>query len=171
MVTHLHFDHYAGVSVEKGGAWEPTFPNAVHLIPLRDWNMPDVADARAKGDRDVTTTLGVIEKAGLVRLVEGRVGITRGVYVEPFPGESPGHQILTVASGQKRCYCIGDLYHTVEEAVEPGLVATWTDRDTLVASKVRFASRASRERALVLSGHMDPGRVSVIAGTPRWKAV
>ena len=169
VVTHLHFDHYAGVSVEKGGSWEPTFPSARHLIPLEDWNMPDIADARKKGDKDVATTLGVIERAGLVRLVKGRVEICRGVTVEPFPGESPGHQILSVASGGKHCYCIGDLYHTVEEAVDPGFVATWTDRETLVASKKRFASRASRERALVLAGHIGPGMVSVVSGKTLWE--
>lgn len=168
VVTHLHFDHFAGVSVKGPGGWRPAFPRARHIIPRRDWEMPDIAGARDKGDKDVAGTLGAVEKAGLVDLVDGRVDVAPGVAVEPFPGETPGHQVLHVSAAGSHCYCIGDLYHVKEEAVHPELAAVWTDRGSLLESKARFASAASREGAVVLSGHIPPGAVSLAGGKVRW---
>ncbi|HKT22224.1 MAG TPA: MBL fold metallo-hydrolase [Nitrososphaerales archaeon] len=169
VVTHLHFDHFAGVTREVDGHRVPSFPGARHLIPAADWNMPDIADGRRKGDRDLASTLGVLEKAGLVDLVSSRVRIAPGLATEPYPGESPGHQVVSVSSGGSRCYCIGDLFHVAPEVDHPELMAVWVDREALRASKAKFAARASKERALVLGGHMRPGWITESRGAHRWK--
>lgn len=169
VVTHLHFDHFAGVTAGKGGRWAAVYPKARHIIPKRDWDMPDIAEGRKKGDKDIEGTLEVIEKAGLVDLVDGRVQVAHGLAVEPYPGESPGHQVLALSAGGSRVYCIGDLFHIVQEVEHPGLAAVWTDRKTLAASQRRFASTASNEGALVLSGHMQPGFISLSRGRRSWR--
>jgi len=168
VVTHLHFDHFAGVTRSHGGRWVPSFPNATHIIPRRDWEMPDIAEARKKGDRDVADTLGVLEQSGLLTFHDGPKDMGDGISIIPFPGESPGHQIVAVESGGRRCYCVGDLYHMKEEVEHPELAAIWADGPALLRSRNSFAERAAKESALVAPGHMSPGRISLKGGAAVW---
>jgi glyoxylase-like metal-dependent hydrolase (beta-lactamase superfamily II) len=171
VVTHLHFDHYAGVTREAGGRWEPSFPRARHIVPAKDWDMPDIAEAREKGDPEFEGTLGVLYKRNLVDLVDGPVEVAPGVTALPYPGETPGHQVVAVSAGEGRCYCVGDLFHVPEEVDHPELVASWADRGALLSSKERFVAAASREGALVLGGHMGPGKIAAVGGRPKWTPV
>lgn len=168
VVTHLHFDHFDGVTLPASSGPALAFPRADVLVPRLDWEMQDIAESRSKGDRDVLDTLGVVERAGLLRLLDGERELAPGVTLEPFPGESPGHQIAAVRSGGEACYLVGDLYHIKEEVEHPELAATWTDRGPLVSSRNRFAARASEEAALVLPGHMEPGRIRIDGGAASW---
>ena len=171
VVTHLHYDHFAGLTRKLGGKTVPAFPNAMHIVPKRDWDMPEIADARTKGDKDLAETLGVVDEAGLLSLLDGPMDLGGGVTVSPSPGESPGHQIVGVMSKGATCYCVGDLYHMKEEVEHPGLAATWADAEVLARSRNAFAERASKESALVLPGHMCPGRITFKGDTPIWSEV
>ncbi|MDG6910652.1 MAG: MBL fold metallo-hydrolase [Nitrososphaerota archaeon] len=155
MITHLHYDHYAGVTGRSG----LTFPRAEHIVPAKDWEMPDIAEARSRGDRDIAETLGEVEAAGRLELLDGALRLGGGISVEPFPGESPGHQVVGVRSKGDSCYCVGDLYHMVAEVEHPELSASWTDAKAILASRMEFAERAAAEGALVLPAHMRAGRV------------
>jgi glyoxylase-like metal-dependent hydrolase (beta-lactamase superfamily II) len=166
VITHLHFDHYAGVTTNGDLA----FSTAEYYIPKRDWEMPEIAEARRKGDRDVTETLGAVEEAGRLRLLGKALALGGGVNVEPFPGESPGHQVVRVGSKGKVAYCVGDLYHLVAEVEHPELAAGWTDAKVLLASRKRFSRRAAAENALVLPGHLPPGAISFRGSAPVWTA-
>jgi glyoxylase-like metal-dependent hydrolase (beta-lactamase superfamily II) len=168
VITHLHYDHFAGLTHLEGGKPVPSFPNARHTIPRKDWEMSDIAEGRKRGDKDLMDTLGVVEKAGLLELLDGKKDVGMGTTVLPSPGESPGHQIVRIESGGEVCYCVGDLYHMKEEVEHPELAASWADPSILVRSRNDFAERASKESALVLPGHMRPGRVALEAGRPRW---
>jgi len=171
VVTHLHYDHFAGLTREIDGKTVPSFPKATHIIPKRDWEMAEIADARRKGDRDLAETLGVVEEAGLLSFLDGPLDLGEGVTISPSPGESPGHQIVGITSMGAACYCVGDLYHLREEVEHPGLSATWADPEVLVRSRNAFAERASKESALVLPGHMRPGRITIGGGGPVWSEV
>lgn len=168
VVTHLHDDHFAGVTKRSGEGWTPSFPSAIHLIPKRDWQMPEIVEARNRPDSLLQETVGVIEEAGLIQFVDGSRELASGISLQPSPGESPGHQIVSLSSGRKRCYCVGDLYHVREEVEHPELAGTWTDSMVLLAIREEFAKRASFEEALILSGHMEPGTISLEGGRPRW---
>jgi glyoxylase-like metal-dependent hydrolase (beta-lactamase superfamily II) len=164
VITHLHYDHFAGVTNDSGLA----FPRAVCFIPRSDWEMPDIAQGREKGDPDITTTLAVAEKAGKLELLEDALKLGGGVSVEPFPGESPGHQVVGVKSKESSCYCVGDLYHLVAEVEHPELSASWTDAKVLLSSRRKFSRRAAAEEALVLPGHLPAGRITFRNDRPTW---
>jgi len=168
VVTHLHYDHFAGLTRKEGGDTVPSFPKATYIVPKRDWEMPEIAEARKKGDRDVADTLGVVEGRGLLSLLDGEEEMGGGIKILPFPGESPGHQIVGIRSKGAACFCVGDLYHLKEEAEHPELVASWADAKALVKSRNSFAELASRESALVVPGHMRPGRIMIRGNTPIW---
>jgi glyoxylase-like metal-dependent hydrolase (beta-lactamase superfamily II) len=171
VVTHLHYDHFAGLTHKVGEENVPSFPKATHIIPKRDWDMAEILEARKKGDKDLVETLGVVEKAGLLSCLDGPMDLGGGVTISPSPGESPGHQIVGVTSRGEACYCVGDLYHLKEEVEHPELAATWADAEVLARSRKAFAGRAARESAVVLPGHMRPGRISIKGGAPVWSEV
>ena len=171
IVTHLHYDHFAGLTHKLDGKTVPAFPNATHFVPKRDWDMAEIADARKKGDKDLAETLGVVGEAGLLSFLDGPMDLEGGVSISPSPGESPGHQIVGVMSKGASCYCVGDLYHMKEEVQHPGLAATWADAEVLARSRNDFAERASKESALVLPGHMRPGKITINGDLPIWSEV
>ena len=168
VVTHLHFDHYAGTTRMSGGAPVPTFPKADCLIPKKDWEMDSIADARKAKDPDVAETLVALEDAGKLALLDGPRELGGGVAVEPYPGESPGHQVVGVRSQGRSCYCVGDLFHFREEVEHPELVASWNEPSQTQESRRRFFRRASDEGAVVIPGHMLPGRISMKGGRASW---
>ena len=88
--------------------------------------------------------------------------------VEPYPGESPGHQVVGVRSSSGSCYFVGDLYHVVEEVEHPELAAGWADAPALVASRRKFSESAAAEGALVLPGHLPAGRIAFRGPAPAW---
>lgn len=168
VVTHLHYDHYAGLTKGKAGAPELAFPSARCIVPAKDWSTPEMVGARERRDADVAETLGAVEGAGKLELSDGPLDLGDGVTVEPFPGESPGHQVVCLKSGGDSCYFVGDLYHLVEEVEHPELAASWADGPALLASRRAFAERAAAEGALVLPGHLPAGRIELKGGAPSW---
>src|SRR5215469_9783356 len=36
-ITHAHFDHFNGTTIEREGHFEPTFPNARYYVGRQDW--------------------------------------------------------------------------------------------------------------------------------------
>ena len=171
VVTHLHYDHFAGLTSKGAEGAVPSFPNATHIIPKLDWEMAEIVEARKKGDKEVAETLGVIENAGLLSCLDGTLDLGNGVAISPSPGESPGHQVVGITSRGAACYCVGDLYHLREEVEHPWLAATWADSAVLKRSRETFAERASKESALVIPGHMRPGRITISGDAPIWSEV
>ncbi|MDG6988426.1 MAG: MBL fold metallo-hydrolase [Nitrososphaerota archaeon] len=171
VVTHLHFDHFAGATRGAGGNAVPTFPKADCIIPEKDWRMSSIAEAREVRDPDVVDTLVAVQQAGRLSLLDGAKDLGGGVSVEPFPGESPGHQVVAVKSKGMSCYCVGDLIHLEEEVEHPELVASWNEPREMESSRARFYRLASAEDAVVMPGHMRPGKVSVKGGRASWRTL
>ncbi len=134
VTTHAHFDHYVGLTIERDGGYVPRFPNARHLIGRADrtnsrYGHPPDAEFVGRAE--------VLERLGLLDLVDGDREIVPGVTMLHAPGESPGHAVVHVASREEHFYALGDLMHHPCEA---------THRDWVLANRDQAAMRASRDR-------------------------
>lgn len=176
VITHRHFDHYAGVTRSAAGrGYVPSFPKARHLLGKADWESTDTLrrDAARFGavlmdpEEDVRS-LGVVRRAGLLDLVEAGREITPEVQVLRAPGETPGHQIVRVHSAGQTLYCVGDLYHHWIEVEHPEWMAPWADPEMNVRSRRAVAEVASSEGATVVAGHMPVGRIEWTFSGFRW---
>ncbi|HLG77843.1 MAG TPA: MBL fold metallo-hydrolase [Ktedonobacteraceae bacterium] len=168
VITHLHFDHYSGTTIERDGHYVPAFPNARYFVGRADWEDPDIQEALKVPDSLESRTLGVLRTAGVLELVEGDVDLLPAVRILAAPGESPGHQIVRVHSeGQTLC-CLGDLYHDPIEIEHPAWMASWANVDMTLASRQRLVEAALAENALLLPAHMPPGRLERTAEGTRW---
>jgi glyoxylase-like metal-dependent hydrolase (beta-lactamase superfamily II) len=169
LITHAHFDHYAGVTRELDGQFVPSFPNARCFLGKADWDYPETQEALRDPASEDSRTFGVLQQAGLLELVEGDREITPSVKLIAAPGESPGHQIVRISSQGQVLYCLGDLYHHPLEVEHPSWMSAWDDVTTNVASRSALVEAALAENALLIATHISGiGRLERTATGARW---
>jgi len=170
VITHMHFDHYSGVVRDAGGAPALAFPRARHYVGRADWEarralLADPGSLEAR-------TLGAIERAGLLELVDGERDLGGGVSVLPAAGETPGHQIVRLRAGGQSLYCLGDLYHHPIEIERPEWLVSWADPAATRASRARLVAAALADDALLSAGHIAGfGRLRRAGAGVRWDAI
>jgi glyoxylase-like metal-dependent hydrolase (beta-lactamase superfamily II) len=165
-ITHAHADHYAGLVVERDGRLEPHFPQARHLLGRADW---EHFHARSAPDSDFAQRLGLIERLGLLDLVEGEREIVPGLTMLPAPGESPGHYVVRLRSAGESFYYLGDLFHHACEFVH----LDWAPpgRDPAIRTvRERLLPRIADDDALVVTAHERfPGWGRVMASADGYR--
>ena len=169
LITHAHADHFAGVTVERGGRDSVRFPNARHFIGRWDWEQ---SPARQDPASDLTVRLGMIDRAGLLDLVDGERVVAPGVTMIPAPGETPGHCVVHVRTGRDSFYYVGDLFHHPCEVEHPDWIPAGRDLAASRASRNRVYTDAAAARAAVVFSHdRFPawGRVVSASGEFRWE--
>lgn len=155
ILTHLHFDHYGGLTTLAADGWRPAFPNARHYVGRGDWP-PDPTRLGPLVERSVAE----IERCGLlVRTgADGASGtdieMGDGLSIVPAPGESPGHQLARAQLGDDVVYVVGDLFHHSLEFRGSGMDVRWVDAGKMAASKRMLAERAADEGARVYISHI-----------------
>jgi glyoxylase-like metal-dependent hydrolase (beta-lactamase superfamily II) len=167
VITHPHGDHYAGVVVEREGGFAPRFPNARHVMGRSDWE--GNAD-RAEPGTDLVR-LEVIDRLGLLELVDEARQIVPGVTLLPAPGESPGHIVVRVESREDVLYLLGDVVHHACEVEQIAWGPPHADLETLMATRRRLFAEAARRGALVINAHelFPPwGRIVAVDDGYRW---
>jgi glyoxylase-like metal-dependent hydrolase (beta-lactamase superfamily II) len=172
VITHAHFDHYAGATQERDGRYIPTFPHARCFLGKADWDYAETQEALRDPNSADSRTFGVLQQAGLLELVKGNREITTGVNLIATPGESPGHQIVRISSQGQTFYCLGDLYHHPAEIEHPSWMSVWDDAPTNIASRAAFAEMALAENALLVAAHIPGiGRLERTTTGVRWVEV
>ncbi|HVB20888.1 MAG TPA: MBL fold metallo-hydrolase [Ktedonobacteraceae bacterium] len=172
IITHAHFDHYAGITWARNGQYVPTFPRARCFLGKADWEYPETQEALRDPNSADSHTFGVVQQAGLLELVEGDRNLTASVKIIAAPGESPGHQIVRISSQGQILYCLGDLYHSPLEVEHPAWMAEWDDASTNLASRVALAKAALAENALLIATHIPGvGRLETTATGARWASI
>jgi glyoxylase-like metal-dependent hydrolase (beta-lactamase superfamily II) len=164
IITHRHFDHVNGLTRRaESGDYVPVFPNARHYLGAGDWQPVEF-------DKVQNDTLLVIEKYGLLQLVEGPIDLGGGLEILPAPGESPGHQVAHLTAGGTEAYIAGDLYHHRLEFDEPGRNVSWAEPARMQASKAAIGERAAASGAEVYFAHIEgPCRVERGGEGLRWR--
>lgn len=150
IVTHAHFDHYVGTTIERGGRLAPRFPHARHLIGRADRATSRYDNAP---DPELESRMEALERHGLLDLVDGDRAVAPGVAMIHAPGESPGHSIVHVASDGAHFYAVGDLLHHPCEVEHLDWVLAGRDRAAMRASRDRLLTAAVPERATLVFSH------------------
>lgn len=171
IVTHAHFDHYAGTTMERDGGYVPRFHNARVFLGRADWDHPETQDALRDPDSLDSHTFGVLHEQGLLELVEDDIDVTPEVRIIRAPGESPGHQIVRVHSQGQTLYCLGDLFHHPAEVEHPAWMVKWANASANLRSREALIKAALQENALLLAAHMPVGRVEGTLEHPRWVSI
>lgn len=168
IITHAHFDHYDGTTIERDGTHVPRFPNARVYLGRADWDNPETQRDLLDPDSLESSTFGVLHKLGLLELVEGDLQVAPEVRIIPAPGESPGHQLVRIHSQGQTLYCLGDLFHHPAEVEHPAWMVKWANAPANLSSRQALINAALQENALLLAAHMPIGRVEGTPEHPRW---
>lgn len=169
VITHAHGDHFNALTQADAGRRLLSFPSARVYLGRADWENPDLQEKRADFDSVVSQTLSVVWERGLLQPVDGDLRLSDEVTILAAPGESPGHQIVRVASAGQVLYCIGDLYHHPLEAEEPAWTVGWSDRERNLASRTKLAAQAIQEDAQIIATHIAGiGRLAPTATGVKW---
>lgn len=171
IITHAHFDHYIGATKERDRGYIPRFPNAHVFLGRADWDWSETQNALRDPDSLDSHTFGVLQRHGLLQLVDGDLDLTPEVRILAAPGESPGHQIVRVHSQGQTLYCLGDLFHDVVEVEQPAWMVKWADAYTNFTSRQRLIQAALEENALLVPAHMPVGRLEGTLESPKWVTV
>ncbi len=150
VITHAHFDHYVGTTVERDGGFAPRFPNARVLLGRADrdrsrYGMPP--------DPELAPRMEALARTGLLDLVDGDRELTPEVTLLHAPGESPGHSMVRVESGGERCYLLGDLLHHPCEVIHRDWVLTNRDAAAMRASRDALIAEAAPHHATLAFSH------------------
>ena len=170
LITHAHSDHYAGVMVERDGREAVSFPRARHFIGRKDWLENP---AREDPASELAGRLGMVDRLGLLEVVEAEREVAPGITMVPAPGETPGHCVVRVRSAGQSFYYMGDLFHHPCEVEHPGWIPANRDPVATGSSRRRvFAEAASSGATVVFSHDLFPawGRIRITDGVFRWES-
>jgi glyoxylase-like metal-dependent hydrolase (beta-lactamase superfamily II) len=172
VITHAHWDHFAGVTSPAGEGYAPTFPLARYALGAADWTNTEMQAALLDAASLEARTLGVLREQRMLHLVEEREQIADGIEILPAPGESPGHQIVRVHSGSETLYVVGDVIHHPIEVLHPDWMVGWADVEAMRATRRWLFEDALAEHAILIAAHIDtPGRIERAGDGLRWSQI
>ena len=148
LITHGHLDHFRGMITERDGKQVPRFANARYLVGAGDW-----PDGQPRPDNARTLCYGTIEAAGQLETVAADREFAPGVTMIPAPGESPGHCIIRVQSGDARFYYLGDLFHYAAEVEHLDWQDSGRDPVAMRVSRDRVVDEVADSEAILLYTH------------------
>ena len=166
ILSHADFDHIGGTMDEYGNL---AFQNARYILPREEWafwsrkpeRLPpsDTYDEEFRQiARDIPQTR-LSQLCDKLELIETEVEIIPGIRVIAAPGHTPGYTVITVASGDKKLICIGDLIYDPNDIKNPDWYSTFDfDPEKVVITRNKVFEQAAREGALLMTSHLPfPG--------------
>jgi len=118
LLTHLHFDHGAGVVAPQAQGWQLLFPGARHHVQRSQWE-----HALAPNPRDRASyfadRLQIMEDEGVLELHEGEWTLAPGFDLRVFDGHTPGQQLPLLSGRGKTLFYTGDLIPTQHHIPTP----------------------------------------------------
>lgn len=170
IITHRHWDHFNGTTIELNGQRVPTFPNAKYYLGKPDW---DRATETLEDPESIESlTLAVLEEHKQLIKVDGDLDLEFGVEILATPGETRGHQIAKFSSGGKVLYCLGDLFHHEVEFMNIEWGVRWARSNLTIPSRKRVIEPALNEEAFLIATHIPGvGRIVQSGSGVKWEAV
>ncbi len=106
-ISHLHFDHFAGLANRKSGYWDLTFPNAVVWVSEGGWGK--LNDSLDDKPDDYQELVHFLNMRADVQFVEDGSNPIPPVTIEKIGGHTEHHLALLYKNGDHRYLMAGDV--------------------------------------------------------------
>ncbi len=153
VLTHLHFDHTGGVVSIIDNKKVLTFPNAVHVIQKKEWDVAKDPDELNRASYNFEEDLQLLEETGNHKIIDGDFQLTTDVTLELVGGHSEGSQVVRIESEGELAYYPGDILPM--EVNRHLAVTTSFDinrKDTFKAKK-KILSEIKERDGIIFLGH------------------
>lgn len=141
LLTHLHFDHGAGIVEPDGEGWRLIFPRAAHHVQRTQWQ-----HAFAPNPRDRSSyyedRLRVMERDGVLRLYDGPWSLAPGFDLVVVNGHTPGQQLPVIGGEPGPLFFCGDLFPTRHHIPTPYVMSYDLFPVTVMDEKASILERA-----------------------------
>jgi glyoxylase-like metal-dependent hydrolase (beta-lactamase superfamily II) len=153
ILTHLHADHAGGVvSRDESGRKAARFPNARHLVQIKEWN-----DAMSPDERTAATyfteNLRLLEQSNLLELVDGEDEVADGIRVVNTGGHTPGHQAVLIDDRENRILWPGDIIPSTYHLRMPYVASVDLFPRETMALKKKFLDMCTDDSWLLAFDH------------------
>lgn len=151
-LTHLHFDHGAGVAKSSGDGWSLCFPGARHHVQKVQWEHALAPNPRDRASYFVDR-LECMETNGVLELHDGPFCFAPGFDVEVFHGHTPGQQLPRISGDGVTLFYCGDLIPTQHHLPTPYIMAYDLDPVGAMEEKVGVLRRAATDNWVLFFEH------------------
>lgn len=144
-LTHLHSDHFGGLTDATGAA---RFPNArLCLSEVERASLPMASEAAQRA---------LAAYVGRINGLSAGEALAPGLRMLPLPGHTPGHAGVLVDDG---AVIVGDLFHNVAwQAPQPGLFVKYDhDGPQAAATRIALLSELAGSRRALYAAHLAGG--------------
>ena len=154
ILTHLHFDHTGGSTVNNNGKLEPAFPNATYYVQKENYQWAVNPSERDKGSY-IKDNFVPLKEAGVLMQIEGEKPFDDEIDFIIVNGHTFGQQLLKLSdSSNTFLYCC-DLFPTTAHLPLPYVMGYDLQPLVTVEEKKRILRQALDEEWKLFFEH-DP---------------
>ncbi len=153
ILTHLHADHAGGVvKLDESGKKTCRFPNARHIVQIKEWNDAMFPDERTAATY-FTENLKLLEGSNLLELVDGEDEVAKGIRITSTGGHTPGHQAVLIEDGDNKILWPGDIIPSTFHLRIPYVASVDLFPRETMALKKRFLDMCTDDGWLLAFDH------------------
>jgi glyoxylase-like metal-dependent hydrolase (beta-lactamase superfamily II) len=152
MLTHLHFDHGAGVAEPHGDGWRLLFPQARHHVQRSQWehaHYPNVRDRASYYEERIR----ILEAERVLELHDGPWSLGPGFDMLIFNGHTPGQQLPLIRGPEGALFFTGDLFPFHHHVSPPWVMSYDLQPVTTMEEKAVILDRAAAEEWTLFFEH------------------
>jgi glyoxylase-like metal-dependent hydrolase (beta-lactamase superfamily II) len=152
ILTHLHFDHAGGATIEVNGEIQPTFPNAKYYVQKDqyDWGMnPTMKDQGSFMKNDFVPLKG----DGLLDIIDGEGTLLDNFHLHYLEGHTKGMQMVRLDTGKDNFLYLCDLCPTTAHVSYPFVMGYDNFPLSALAEKQKYFPIAFEEEWILIFEH------------------
>jgi len=161
LMSHLHYDHSAGLVVEHNGRLEPSFPNAAHIIQLKEWEIA-LSGKSSSYHKEIFEALKDLPK---LNFVEGSGELKPGIKYELSGGHCPFHQGFWITDNGEKCFYGGDELPEPEQLLRKFIAKYDYDGNKAMKLREEYGKKAAEEDWACLFYHARSAAIGKVAYT------
>jgi glyoxylase-like metal-dependent hydrolase (beta-lactamase superfamily II) len=155
ILTHLHFDHAGGATVEKNHQLVPTFPMAKYYVQKANLETASTPNLRERASY-YTANFQPLLDAGVLKILDGpQENLLPGISTLISNGHTQGQQMVKVTDGTNTLLYCGDVVPTSTHVRTAWLMGYDLHPLLLMEEKQKYLTQAADQKWYLFFEH-DP---------------